>query len=769
MAGRPATHAGTDHHGDRDTIDMASRTHLRRAALAVVAAFWHAHAAAEPDVPIAVVEIVGTTPLQGAGVARDRLPANVQVLDAVDAQDGATLPDALNRRLGSVVVHEIQGNPFQPDVSYRGFTASPLLGTPQGLSVYMDGVRMNQPFGDVVSWDLIPRAAIASLTLMPGSNPLFGLNTLGGALAVRTKDGLHDAGTFVSPQAGSGGRAEIGFEQGGHDDHGLHWYATGTGYRDGGWRVASPTRLGQLFGKIGWHDGATDAALSAAFSASRLAGNGLQEQRLLARDYASVYTTPDTTRNRAMLLNATASHATSDAVLLSANAYYRHIRTTTLNGDVNEDALGEGGAAWTGLVNRTAGRQANYGIGAQATVSGHLTVGAAFDASRADFRQSAQYGIVNADRSVSPLGAFADDASVGLVGHTRTWSVYAMEQLRVRDGLHVTVSGRYNRTAVHNRDRINPGGGPGSLDGDHRYARFNPAIGITWSPVRQVNAYAGYDEGSRTPTAVELGCADPANPCKLPNAMAGDPPLKQVVTRTWEAGVRGTAGRTHWNAGVFRATNADDILFVADNAAGYGYFRNVGRTRRRGVELGIDGRAGPVALSARYTYLDATFGSSETVGSPGNSSADAEGNIAVRPGDRLPLLPRHVVKARAEWRIAPAWTVEAGLLAVSDAPARGNDNGLHRPDGGRFLGSGWTPGHAVFDLGATYELAPRLRAFIQIDNVFDRRYATAAQLGVTGFTADGTYAGGGGQSVHSTFYAPSAPRSVRVGVRYAFE
>jgi outer membrane receptor protein involved in Fe transport len=251
--------------------------------------------------------------------------------------------------------------------------------------------------------------------------------------------------------------------------------------------------------------------------------------------------------------------------------------------------------------------------------------------------------------------------------------------------------------------------------------------------------------------------------------MAGDPPLKQVVTRTWEAGVRGTAGRTHWNAGVFRATNADDILFVADNAAGYGYFRNVGRTRRRGVELGIDGRAGPVALSARYTYLDATFGSSETVGSPGNSSADAEGNIAVRPGDRLPLLPRHVVKARAEWRIAPAWTVEAGLLAVSDAPARGNDNGLHRPDGGRFLGSGWTPGHAVFDLGATYELAPRLRAFIQIDNVFDRRYATAAQLGVTGFTADGTYAGGGGQPVHSAFYAPGAPRSVRVGVRYAFE
>ena len=87
----------------------------------------------------------------------------------------------------------MQSNPFQADINYRGYTASPLLGTPQGLSVYMDGVRLNQPFGDVVSWDLIPRLAIASTTLMPGSNPLFGLNTLGGALAIQTKDGRDHA------------------------------------------------------------------------------------------------------------------------------------------------------------------------------------------------------------------------------------------------------------------------------------------------------------------------------------------------------------------------------------------------------------------------------------------------------------------------------------------------------------------------------------------------------------------------------------------------
>ena len=75
----------------------------------------------------------------------------------IEASGALDLSDFLNRRFNGVFVNEMQGNPFQPDLNYRGYTASPLLGTPQGLSIYMDGVRLNQPFGDVVSWDLIPR------------------------------------------------------------------------------------------------------------------------------------------------------------------------------------------------------------------------------------------------------------------------------------------------------------------------------------------------------------------------------------------------------------------------------------------------------------------------------------------------------------------------------------------------------------------------------------------------------------------------------------
>jgi outer membrane receptor protein involved in Fe transport len=796
--------------------------------------------------PAAVV-VISATPLPGTALPSWQVPAPWQTLDAALPGDAAytTLTDLLNRRLGSVVINDIQGNPFQADVSYRGFTASPLLGTAQGLSVYVDGVRLNQPFGDVVSWDLIPRAAMAGASLVPGSNPLFGLNTLGGALAMQTKDGREHAGTAVQAQAGRHGRHTAEFEHGGHDNLGLHWFVTGNGFKERGWRDDSASLVGQLFGKLGWADASTDVAMSAALAHSRLTGNGLQEQRLLQRDYRSVYTKPDQTRNRSLLLTLAGSHRLTGALQLSGNAYFRKLRTSTYNGDINDDALDQslyqpgaaergalaaagytgfpaGGANaantpfpyWrcignvllrdepaekcNGLVNRTATWQRQSGFSGQLAAQGRtgalrhrLAVGAAYDASRAHFRQTTQFGYVKPDHGIEPVDFYADgtqtdddgipiDMRVDLQGRTRTWSLYATDTVSVADRLHVTVSGRHNRTTVHNRDRITPGGGSGSLDGDHRFSRFNPALGAAWALSPQASVYGGYSVGSRTPTAVELGCADPANPCKLPNAMAGDPPLRQVVTRTWEAGVRGGAGRdTRWHAGVFRAANTDDILFVADDSAGFGYFRNFGKTRRQGLELGVDGALtgafGAVAYSASYTWLDATFRSAELVNGAANSSQDADGNIAIRPGDRLPLIPSHILKANLDWQVTRAWRLGLGLQAVSAATARGNENGRHQADGTYFLGSGKSAGYTVFDFDTRYRVTPRLTVSAHIGNLFDRRYATAAQLGATAFTANGAFLarpfaaqGDNATLVSSTFHAPGAPRMIRVGLRYEF-
>ncbi len=288
------------------------------------------------------VTVVGNTPLHGSDVPIERIPAPVQTAtdQDIDRSGALNLADFMNRRLDSVHVNEVQNNPFQPDVNYRGYTASPLLGTPQGLSVYMDGVRLNQPFGDIVSWDLIPRIAISSLALMPGSNPLFGLNTLGGALSLETKNGVRDPGTSVQAIYGSDTRYAVEFEHGGAKAGGaVNWYVAGNFFDEEGWREDSPSQVGQLFGKLGWQRPRTDASLSVGYADTSLNGNGLQETGFLDRDYDSVYTKPDETENRSTFINLSGRHSPRDRVTLSGTAYFRHISTDTLNGDMNEDSL----------------------------------------------------------------------------------------------------------------------------------------------------------------------------------------------------------------------------------------------------------------------------------------------------------------------------------------------------------------------------------------------------------------------------------------------
>ncbi|MFO1412886.1 MAG: TonB-dependent receptor [Burkholderiales bacterium] len=803
--------------------------------------------AADVPAPLPAVEVVGTTPLPGIGLREDQVPAPVQTAKspAIERSNAIDLTGFMNRFLGSVYVNDVAGNPFQPDVTYRGYTASPLLGTPQGLSVYMDGVRLNQPFGDVVSWDLVPLFAIASIELEPGSNPLFGLNTLGGALAIQTKSGLSNPGTSVLAYGGQYGRASLQFQSGGAWDNGADLYAAGNLFREDGWRDYGSSRVGQLFAKAGWRDEATTLSLTGAYANNDLNGNGLQEQRFLARDYASVYTTPDNTTNESVFVNLVGTHALSDRTLLSGNVFWRRIRTSTLNGDLNEGSLDQNvyqpnaaeqaalrAAGYTGfptsgenasntpfpywrciangllndepnekcngLMNRTATTQTNWGASLQATFTQDLAgqpnqflVGAWYDAARIAFTQSTQFGYLTPDRAIATIDAFADgtqnsenafDGRVDLAGTTSTASVFASDTLTLGDW-NVTLAGRYNRTRVNNEDRLDPGGGPGSLDGHYTYSRFNPAVGVTWSPTRMANAYAGYSEGNRAPSSIELGCADPDHPCRLPNAMAGDPPLSQVVARTWELGVRGTTGPAlRWNLGVFRTENSNDIMFVADQQAGFGYFRNFGKTRRQGVEAGAQARVADVRFGANYTYLQATYQSTEVIQAAGNSSNDApapglDGTIVVGPGARIPLIPANLFKAFADWDVTPTVGLNADVLAASSIYARGNENNRHQPDGTYYLGPGTAPGYAIVNVGGDWRPERGWRLFFQVNNVLDKQYATAAQLGATGFTDSGAFiarpfagpvVNGDRPVVHATFYAPGAPRTAWLGVSYTF-
>jgi len=797
------------------------------AALAGLPAATWAQASA-PVAELETVTVIGAAPLPGLDVPKNRIPANVQNASGEDIErsQAPDLSNFMNRQLGSVHINEVQNNPLQPDLNYRGFTASPLLGAQQGLSVYMDGVRLNQPFGDVVSWDLIAKTAISSMALMPGSNPLFGLNTLGGAVSIQTRSGFDSPGSSVQLLGGSHGRGSAEFQTGGSRADGWHWYATGNAFHEDGWRQSSPSDAQQFFAKAGRRTGgasgggnSSDLSLTLALASTGLTGNGMQEQTLLERDYASIFTKPDNTKNRAALLNLALSHEIDSNHTLTANLYYRHIRTRTYNGDVNDDSYGENlylasagetAASYppfpylrclaearsddgepsekcNGVINQTQTRQYNYGIGAQYNAQNKLfglphqwMIGGALDAARIHFTQGSELGYINPDRSITGVGVFGDgsvstnegevyDTRVNLKGSTSTFSLFGSSMLSLDDRTALTLAGRYNRFHISNRDRINPGGSGGSLDGNYTYQRFNPAVGLTYTPVKNFTAYAGINQGSRAPSSIELGCADPDNPCKLPNAFAGDPPLKQVVTTTTEIGVRGkTAGGLVWNAGLFRSDNRDDLLFVANDASGFGHFRNFGKTRRQGVELGL---AMPLAKSlmvgANYTFLDATFRSSETIGGAANSSSNADGNIRIRPGDRIPMTPRQMLKLFVDWQVTRQWSLGGDLIAIGGSAARGNENGLNQPDGINYLGSGRSPGYAVLNLSSAYEPRRGLRFFVQINNVFNHRYSTAAQLGATPFDANGSVMYR--SFSNSTFLSPGAPRSIWVGMNYRFE
>ena len=226
----------------------------------------HAQTAEEGDRvrSLRQIDVVTQTPLPGVNQRIDRYPGHVQLADDSDIEraHNGNLPEFMNRQLTGVTVNDIQGSPFQVDLNYRGHRLSPLLGTPQGLSAYLDGVRINEPFGDVMNWDLLPEAAISTLALMPGSNPLYGLNTLGGALVLTTKSGLTHAGTEADFSVGSFGRSRLDVGHGVQWGQGWHAYVAGTRFSERGWRENSPGRLGNLFLKLGRQHAGTDWSLS---------------------------------------------------------------------------------------------------------------------------------------------------------------------------------------------------------------------------------------------------------------------------------------------------------------------------------------------------------------------------------------------------------------------------------------------------------------------------------------------------------------------------
>ena len=723
------------------------------------------------------VVVVGVTPMMGSGIDINKVAGNVQVINPAADRDKnpASLADMLDDRLGSISVNDYNGNQLQESINFRGFSASPLIGQAQGLAVYQNGMRINEAFGDVVLWDLNPSFAVDRIQVMPGANPVYGLNALGGAIALKMKDGFTNPGTMIDVGGGSFGRVKATVETGRQwGDYGV--YAGVSAVHDDGWRDRSPSQGVQSYTDLAVRKDDWDGGLGITFGATSLTGNGGTPTGLLDQSWSSIFTAPDLQQNLVVAANLHLAYQFDDTLSAQGGLYYRHLRTGLHNGNalVPSTACNGGQCVDAGGNNIPASDNADiinsivssdsFGVNGQLTQQrplwGHdnsASVGASSDVGFTHYVVNTEVGTLDGNRVVQGNGTYLGtgqgyDALLNTVN--QYYGVFVTDTFSVTERLNWTLSGRYNVALIDLTDLAGQG-----LTGNHYYQRFNPATGLTYQITPKLNTYISYAEANRAPTPAELGCSDPSAPCTVQSALNSDPNLKQVVSRSVEAGIRGkevwsNQGNLDWNLGVFGSRNYDDIIFVmTDPTSGQGYFNNAGITQRKGLEAAADAEFGRLKLAASYAYTLATFESNNLLDSQNNTAANGNGQIQVIPGDRMPGIPLHSLKASIGYQLTDNWSVGADTKISTQRTLLGDESNTMPRLGGIN----------VVDANTSYMLTKGALLYFRVQNLFDQRYASS------GTVADPT--GGGvitSTSGNTEFLVPGQPLTFWAGMRVTF-
>jgi iron complex outermembrane receptor protein len=715
-------------------------------------------AALAPPVTLGTVDVIGTSPLAGIGIDRDKVPFNVQTLDAPDLmkQGPAALVSGLDHRMSSVNLNGNEDNSYQPDVQYRGFTASPVLGTPTGLAVYQNGVRLNEPFGDNLTWVLVPDFAIDRLSVIP-TNPVYGLNALGGALVLNMKNGFNFQGGELELSGGSFGQRQVTLQYGKQIGN-IGAYIGLNAANDEGFRKLSPSQVRQLYADIGVESDKGSLHFSFTGANNVLAGIGPTPIQLVDIDRSAVFVSPQTFRDTVLMPMVAANYFATDALSFQGNFYMRSSGRKSNAGNITGAQICDSsipdtlclGDPFTVLFDNTGRAVPNIlggaapaendvtsttstGLGGslQGTYTealfghdNHLVVGVSIDHGDVDFTSTNEVATINPVNLVTqgtgiiiaqPNGTLTP---VSLNTTNSYYGLFASDAFNVTPNLALTLGGRYNVALIHLTDRLGT-----ALNGNNRFSRFNPAAGVAYKITPNVTGYLGYAEANRTPTAGELGCSDPARPCTLDTFVSADPPgLQQVVAHNYEAGLRGKfdlqlidpAGKVDWNFGLFRTNLDNDILTVPSDIISTGFFQNVGGTRRQGIEAGIAYRDEKWRVGANYSYIDATFRSAVTLSSPNNPFADDDGDIQVKPGDHLPGIPQHRIKINIDYAITDKWSVGGDIIYFS-SQYYFNDQSNQNPQ---------LPGYIVANLRSAYKIFDNFEVFVLIKNIADNKYAT---------------------------------------------
>ncbi|MGZ5055926.1 MAG: TonB-dependent receptor [Methylobacter sp.] len=746
--------------------------------------------AKDKPLDLGTIDVVGVTPLQDGGVAASKVPANIQHVSSeqLEKAQSVTLAEYLNRYLGSVHVNEAQNNPLQPDISYRGFVASPLLGLPQGLSTYVNGVRFNEPFGDTVNWDLIPEGAIDSMALYPGSNPVYGLNSLGGAISIKTKTGFTAPKHELEAYGGSWGRHSEELSSGWNNGT-WGYFLDLHHFEEDGWRDFSPTKADQAFGTLSWRGDKGSLDLTLGGNDNDMRGNGAAPVQLLEQNRSAVFTHPDQTITRMFFSELAGSYDVADDIEVSGNAYFRQNRIRTFNGDnsnygacdadptllcdqhdvIVQDVNGNQVAATDAVEGATNNTSQTYMRSRGGTLQtafaqdlfkhkNNLTVGTSYDYAEVHFGSDSELGSLTDTRGTTHSGILVDESRVRLHTNTSTVGVFLTDSFSITDDLTATVAGRYNYSHINMEDKyINDPAN--TLDGSHTFERLNPSAGLTYQIRDNLNVYGSYSESARAPTPMELSCADPTAPCKLPNSFVADPPLEQVVAKTWEAGFRGdldallVKGDLKWNLGYFHTINHNDIIFRRDASSGLisqGYFDNVGKTRRYGIEAGttvnyprLFSNIDDWHFSTNYTYLNARFLDGFDIQNP----LDTTQAMAVTKGDRILGIPEHIYKAALGVDLWQRVSLGIDGIYSDDKYFRGDESNSTAPLAGYWL----------FNAKAEYKVTKNFAVFGRVDNIFDKDYSSFGVYGQVNEVFP--------QFDNNRFVSPGVPRAGWIGVR----
>jgi len=781
--------------------------------LLIASALTQAAMAQDPE----EIVVVGVVPA-GSGLDRDKIPYPIQTGSADDIENlqGLSLADFLKQGFASVSWNDAQNNPLQADLQYRGFTASPLLGLAQGMAVYQNGVRINEPLGDAVNWDLLPQSAINEVRLGGGANPLYGLNSLGGSLVIDMKNGFNYQGTSAKISAGSFGRRITSLETGGNDGQ-LGYYLNIEHFDEDGWRDQSSSEALNIYGSLGFRSETSAVNLNLQHGSSDLTGNGASPVELLAISREAIFTGPDITENNMTMVSLDFAHTVTPGVSFSGNLFWRENDTNSFNGDgsefavceftggegliegvedddleelgLDDDALCAGQFAdadaleeflnatamalgedeefhiegfeddelsGTGIlsddaINNISNRvQQSAGADFQWTFNGRflgyagqLVLGGAYFHGESDFNSVLELSNIDPlTRITSGLGTgtFVDEAATSINTETESLSGYLTATLDLSDSVALTLSARGNDTSVDLRDLS---GERPELNGSHKFSRLNPAIGVTWQATENHNLFASYSESNRAPTPIELACnegvfdlavqfaiAEGEDPndvefeCRLPNAFLADPPLEDVVARSFELGARGflgddgLLGDIAYSAGVFHTTNEDDILFQTTGRS-TGLFANVDETQRAGFEASLSGQVHKLDWFLAYSHIAATFEDDFDVLSPNHAFADDEGEIRVTSGDNIPGIPEDQFKLVTDYQFSEGFSMGLDLISNSDQHLRGDEsNQLDTVDG-----------YTLVNLRARYRFNDKFEVFALVNNVFDEEFETFGLLG----------------------------------------